>query len=315
MNKPKQLRWEMVNAGSGLSYSTFFPRKTEMWLYRNDILIFAGPVWNAVASSKENKISCDAQSVDSYLATRRIAADAKYTGTLGSTAWDLISDSQALTDGNLFITQGTLVAAGSPSASVTYAASEGKYIYDAIDDLSGGDSGFDWEITANRVFNEYYPRLSGNARVRLEYGGNVTGYSLQVMGQYEANNVIVKGPDGTISAPVIDTAKRAEYGLSHYVGSNTGLSSQSLLNNYASMVLMQRRDARVIPQVSVRSSTINPFDGDITFGQVAPLIIDDGWAQFNDNMRCGGFQLTVGKHGEETFVLYMNDLREVEPIE
>jgi hypothetical protein len=183
-----------------------------------------------------------------------------------------------------------------------------------MDDLSGGDAGFDWEITANRVFNEYYPRLSGDARIRLEYGGNVSGYSVQVMGQYEANVVAVKGPNGIMSPTLVDTAKRTEYGLSHYVGSNTQLMSKTLMVGYVDMLLKQRRDARIVPQVSIRSSLVNPFEGDITYGQVAPLVIDDGWTQFNEPMRLSGFQLTVGKHSEETFVLYLNDLREVEPV-
>lgn len=314
MNKPKQIRFNIPMDDAAITYNTFYPRKTEVWIYRNDSLLFAGPLWNATASSKERSLSCDAQSIDAYLYTRRIDADIKYTGTFGSTAWSLVTATQALTDGNLYVTQGTLVAGGSPSGTVTYTKAEGKYIYDAIDDLAGGDLGFDWEITANRVLNQYYPRIQTNARTRLEYGANVSSYSLQVMGQYEANNIIVKGPDNTLSTTVVDTAKRNEYGLSHYVGSNTGLKSVTLLNAYADQILKLRRDARIIPQVSIRASTINPFDGDLSYGQLVTLVIDDGWAQFNQTMRVGGFQVTVGKHFEETFVLYLNDLREVEEV-
>jgi hypothetical protein len=223
----------------------------------------------------------------------------------------LINTTQGLTDGSFGITQGTLVAGGSPSGTVTYAAKEGKVISDALGDLSAGDTGFDWEVTPNRVFNEYYPRIQGNAKVRLEYGGNVTGYSLQVMGKYEANWIQVQGPDNSISSPVIDAGRRVTYGLRDHVESNTALKSAAALQAYANQVLQLRRDPRIVPQIGVNSTLINPFNGDISIGQQTPLVINDQWAQFNQNMRLGGFQLSIGKHGEETFVLYLNDLREI----
>lgn len=311
MNKPDQIRWTMPLHGSNINTNQFYPGITEVWLLRDDAKVFVGPVWDANLSTKDNTMNCSAEGLESYLWQLNIISDVEYATTFGQMAWNLINTAQGLTGGNYGITNGGLVAGGAPSGTVKYAGAEMLVIGDEITNLSEMSTGFDWEIDVNRAFKEYYPRLSGAANVRLEYGGNVTGYSLQVMGKYEANYVKIQGPDNSISSPSVDTTARGKYGLRMYSESQTGMKSLTQLNGYAALVLKRRAEARVIPQVAVRSQDVNPFVGDITFGEVAPLVIDDEWTQFNQNMRLDGFQLTLGKHGEETFVLYLNDLREV----
>lgn len=308
----RQIRFDLALSSSGLTYDTFFPRKHEVWAYRDDELVFAGPLWDVSVSSREGKMSCGAAGIESYFDTRVASTtDRDMTGTWGSIVWGLINTSQGLTGGGLGITQGTLVGGGSPSGSFKYAWREGKTLSEVIDDLADSDAGFDWEITPNRVHNQYYPRIDSRARVRLEYGGNITSYSLQAMGKYEANAVFVKGPEQTVSNWAIDTAKRSEYGLSHFVGSNTGLKSASLLDAFADMTLKLRRDARIVPQVVTRSEGVNPFEGDIEPGQLSRLIVRDEWVQFDQDMRLMGFQVTVGKQGNEVFSLYLSDMREI----
>lgn len=308
LSKPDQFRWELPLYHPSITRSTFFPGKTEMWLWRNGAKIFAGPLWDATANSGTKKITCAAEGLESYFDVRRISADTSLTGTLGDNAWALIAASQAMTDGNLFITQGTTT--GAISGTYKYAKDEGLYIGNVITDLSDGGA-FDWEITPARVFNIYTPRIGSRARVRLEYGGNVNNYSDQVMGKYEANDVLIKGPGTTVSQPTIDTVKRSEYGLRQFTDSNTAMKTQTLLNGYASRVLALRRDSREIPQIGVNTVGVNPLDGDITLGQISRLVINDGWVTYDQDMRMSGFQLTAGKHGEETFILYLSDLREI----
>jgi len=311
MNKPKQIRWSLPLRHEVITMKSVFPGKTEVWLLRNDQKVFVGPLWNATASSKDNTLACDGQSVESYLSLRRINADVEKSGSRSDIAWSLINDTQSENSGDLGITAGTLSV--TPSMTTKYARGEGIYVFDAIDEFaSEADDGFDWEIDVDRVFNTYYPRIQSRARVRLEYLGNITQYSLQAMGMWEANDILIKGPDDSLSQVTVDTVKRAEYGLRQYTGSNTSAKTQTQLNNYAQDILNKRRDIRLVPQVSVRTDNINPFEGDITIGQLSHLYIDDSWAQFDQDMRMTGFQVTVGRHGEETFVLYLSDLREVD---
>lgn len=308
-SKPCQLRWEMPYLHPNITPTTFYPGKTEVWLWRDGAKIFVGPAWDASPTSRTKSMSCSAESIDSYLAARRVVADTSFTGvTRANISWSLINSSQALTDGGLGITQGLM--ATTPAINVEYKATELKYIYDIIDDLAQQADGFEWEIDVDRVFNTYVRALTAS-RIKLEYGGNITSYSVQVMGKWAANDITVKGFQGALSQPVIDTAKRLEYGLRHYSENNSGLTTQTQLNSFAAQLLKSRRDTRYVPQLSLRSSAVNPFLGDIGFGQTAPILIDDGWVQVNQTMQCAGWQLTVGKHGQETIVLYMQDTREV----
>lgn len=311
MNR-KQIRFEIPLSSSRLNYTTFFPRKHEIWGYRNDELVFAGPLWDVTASSKENKLSCYAAGIESYFDTRLASVvDRAYSNTLGNICWQLINSTQALTNGNVLVTRGLAVPGYAPSMTWKYSWKELATLTDVHNELADSDIGFDWEITPQRVYNQYWPRIMSNSNTRLEYGGNVTSFSLQAMGKYEANTVIVKGAEGIVSSWAIDTTKRSEFGLSHYSASETSIKSQALLNAHAAMLLKLRRDARMVPSLTMRSDVINPFAGDIKYGQIAPVVIDHYWAQVNQPMRLMGFQITVGKQGNETFNLYLSDMREV----
>lgn len=307
-NKPCQIRWEMPYLNPNVTQETVFPGKTEVWLWRNGQKIFVGPLWDCNPSSSTKSMNCGAESIDSYLNMRRVVTNSSFTSTTrANIAWSLINASQALTDGALGITQGLMAI--TPAITVSYKASEGKIIYDIINDFSEQADGFDWEIDVNRAFNTYV-RASTASRIRLEYGGNVLGYALQVMGKWAANDIFVQGYQGALSQITVDTAKRAEYGLRHLVESASNLTSQIQLNSFAAQLLKVHRDTRYVPQLQL-GTTINPFDGDIGYGQTAPVLIDDGWVQVNQVMQCSGWQLTVGKQGNETFNLYMQDTREV----
>lgn len=310
-SKSSTIRWEVPLKKLEASTSDFYPGKTEVALLRDDKVVFVGPLWEVNVSSNDSKVSFSASSLDSYFNYRRISADVTYTDSYGNIAWLIMQASQAMPDGNLGIVRGQTVGAGAPSGTVKYTYREGKNIYNVLTELTDMSDGFDWEITPERVYNQIYPKINTRSRISLEYGGSVTNYSVQNMGGYAANDVLVQGPDKTF-AHVVDPIKRAEYGLRQYTTSNTSLKSATTLNHYAEFILSQRKDNRIVPQVVVRSDLISPFDGDLSYGQIVPVVIEDGWVNVNQDMRCVGYQLTLGKHGEETFAVYLEDLREVE---
>lgn len=308
-NKADQIRFEVPLYNTGLTRTNFFPAKTEVWVIRNGAKVFVGPLWDATPSSDNGTISCAAEGIESYLEGRRIKEDVKYTGARSATAWDLINGAQTGTDAALGIIQGTINTAG--NFTIEWMKNDGEYISDAMETLSKGNEGFDWEIDVNRAFNLYYPRPAVASRVKLEWPTTIKRYSVQMLGKFEANDVFVKGKDDLRSQPVIDTSKRAEYGLRQVTISATDLETLDQANDYGEQVLNLRRDIREIPSVVLNTDLVNPFNGDIWFGQTAPVVISDGWVQYDQVMRLNGFQLSVGKQGNETFNLYMSDLREV----
>lgn len=283
---------------------------TEVVLLRDNIPIFCGPIWNITCSSENKYLSITANDIMSYLKQRVIMTDTKFTKKrFAYAAWKLIQDTQARTYGDLGITLGLDASTG--TGSFSYTKKSGTTIYKAIEKLATGTNGFDWEITPDRKLMMYYPRIQTQSKIALEYGANILKYSVQQMGTYAANEVFVRGSKKLISDTFSDTASKLKYGLRHFVQTQSSLKSKTKLNDYARGQLNLRKAPRLIPQLTIDSSQLNPFEDDFGYGYLANTIIDDGWVQFDGVMRCSGFQLTVGKHGQESFVLYVNDTREI----
>lgn len=310
-NRAKQIRFELPLHHPVVTRTNVDPGKTELQLFRNNTRIYTGVLWNVTASSGDAQLSCDSESLESYLEKRRIDADLRYSAQPGGNiAWDLVNRAQTGTDAALGFTSGTIQVV--PNRTVSYLRSELLYYYDVVTELADdSQSGFDWEIDDQRRLQIYYPRPQTASRSKLIYGGVVTGYSLQVQGKYAANDVVIRGDEAIRSTTLIDTTRRAQYGLRQYGERNSNLKTIAVANDYAQRILNLRRDVRQTPQVSLRTQDLNPFEGDIWFGQTASVVINDDWTQYNQTMRCEGFQLTIGKHGNETIILYMTDMREV----
>lgn len=313
-NEPCEFRWTTPLSAitDRMNPVDLIAGVTEVGIFRNNTRIFTGPIWDIDCNSKDKLLKMTAQDVSSYLTVRRISADAYYKNwTYGATAWDLISDLQALSDGSFNITLGTQVPGNAPKGTTRYTKKSGTNVWKAIDKLATATNGFDWEINAARAFNAYWPRIQSVSRIKLEYGSSIKNYSIQNMGKLLATDTFIRGGSGLVSNSLYDQPARTAYRRRQYVESKTTLKSKSKLNSYALYQLNLRKAPKFIPQLTVNSNLVNPFDGDIDFGYVAKVIIDDGWVQYNGDMRCSGYQVTVGKHGQETFVLYMNDLREI----
>lgn len=310
-SKPCQIRWNTPFRDPSITTSNFFPGKTEVQLLRDGVNIFTGPLWEGDPQSGTGFMTCMAQDVMSYIPMRRIMSDLNLTQTKSNLVWSLIQHTQAQTDGNLRITAGTSIGNFGATFNYQALAIDGIMLDNAIDDLSTKTTnGFDWTITPARTL-EVYEKVVNPSNVKLEYGGAITSYSAQVMGSWERNDIYVKGGGDARSQVTVNTAKRSEYGLRQFVDSQNSIRTISGLNTYAGLILDKRLDTRYIPNLVCRSIDVSPFRGDIGIGQTTNVLIQDGWVQINQTMVCTGWQCTVGKNGNETFVLYMNDMREL----
>ena len=221
-------------------------------------------------------------------------------------AWKIISDSQSRTNGNLGITRGTTVGAGAPAGY--YNAKRGEYISQAHETLADGKNGFDCVFTTDRVYNQYYPRIATRANVRLEYGANIQSYSNFIQGKYIGNDLLTIGKEGLLSDSVVDTNSQAEYGLMEFVAEQTNADNVPLLNLHNERSLARRRIPRQEPTIVLNSELVNPLEGDIGYGQVTTVVINDGYTQYAQDMQCTGFSMNYGKPGNETFTLYMAEI-------
>lgn len=315
MNEPDEIRFKTSSIDLKKYVDPVSQLKaglTEAVLLRNNVKIFTGPIWSITATSAEKILNITANDISSYLAQRYVAADTKFTKKrYAYGAWKLIQDAQALTDGNLGITLG-LDALTNPTGSFSFTKKSGTTLLKAITKLADGINGFDWEITPERELKMYYPRVQTISNLRLEYPSTIKGYSVQDMGTYVANEVFARGGNSIVSSVYTDADSKALFGLRQYCASDSSLKSKAKVTAFAKSTLNLRKNPRLIPQLTIDQELINPFVDNLRYGYLIDTYIDDGWAQFNGTMRCSGFQLTVGPHGQETFVLYINDTREIE---
>lgn len=301
-NKPDEIRFSIHEQTlNALTKNAFYPALTEVILYRNDVKVFCGPLWSVSMSKDSGKVSCVAGDISSYFDVRLVVGTS-YSGTYANIAWQMIQETQSKTNGNLFITRGTNPGGGAPSDTVL--PKVGTYMSDQFADFSDLALGFDWNITPDRVYHQYWPRVSTPSNVRLEFGGAVRTYGITYDGRYHANEVKSIGKNDSISSTVVDSTARAKYGLQEFVGSNTALSTLTALDSFNAGILEDRKAPRVDISISLAMDSVNPLAGDIKFGDNIPVVIDDGYHQVNSLMYCTGYQLTLGPQTEETFVVY-----------
>ncbi len=306
-NKPSTLRATLsTTALNQLTKEFIEPARTEVQLWRNNVCIFTGPLWDLSISSGEGTAKLVCESIESYFSKRYVKSAANRTGTYGNIMWSFVVDTQAQQFGNLFVTRGSTTGPGAPSGGLQ--PSIGTYLDEVFDDLSDGARGFDWYISPTRVLHQFYPRISNRANVRLDYPGTILKYSVGIQGKSIANDVRCIGKDALLGSPVVDTNSMATYGRMEHVESESGTDNARLLKDKAEEYANRRFKPVQVPQLVLNSATVNPLDGDISYGQIVRVAINDGYVQYDDDMRCTGFQLTVGKHFEELFNLYLNTI-------
>lgn len=306
-SKTREIRFTMAKSTlNDFTEADLYPGRTEIVLRRNGVNIFCGPLWNLNVGTSEGKASLMAQDLSSYFNKRAIQTTERLIGTYGNIAWSMIATQQARNYGNLGITRGTAVPSNGPSGYLK--VTRGDNVYDKLVEVSDGSNGFDWVFDVNRVYHQYYPRISSRAPIRLEYGGNIQGFSNAIQGMYTGNDVMTVGKDGVVSNNVVDTNSKQVYGIMDHVEDQTGIDNINLLDAHSGRALSRRQVPYKTPTIVLNSNMINPLEGDIGFGQVVTVVIDDGYTQYNNDLRCEGFQVSYGKSGNETFVLYTSDV-------
>jgi len=286
------------------------PGLHEVWVYRNDVIVAAGPIWDATPASDANSITVGAQSLEDYLDVRLVEGKSYNLIDQSNIAWDLIDVSQLKTNGNLFITKGT-VGLGR-TRSLGWRTYDNKYILEAINDLAALDDGFDWWIDpVNRQFRTSYPKLQADKGLTLSFLNNVRSYSVQYMGKYLRNEIRVQGADPSFVVATHPTSQTT-YGLRQYGDAFKDAPTGTELSEYAGYLRDIRYAIKKYPTLTVDVDTIDVFNANILFfGDKVRVKIDDGYVQVDEQLRYNGCQVTVSPNGSEIATLYMEDLRKV----
>lgn len=202
-------------------------------------------------------------------------------------AWDLISDTQALTYGDFGITRGSHPA--TVNRDRTYQV--GDIISEAIQKLSNNNilDGYDFEVNNQKQFNIFYP-TKGTARpnMKLEYGHNIQTFSLRKTGILSmCNQVTVFGQDQGGEMPTqvrdADNAYKSAYFLLQDTLSEKSVSVVQTLQDKGDEYLENNKTPRKELDLTVDYETPDFTTYDI--GDTIPVKIAKGSVNIDDNYR------------------------------
>jgi hypothetical protein len=309
-NGPTGIRWTTPMYHPQATLAAMQAGLHEVWVKRNGVVIAAGPLWEIYPSTDSKALTCSAMSLEDYLDVRLIRDVDYVTTDQVNIAWNMISTSQGYTGGALGFTSGTLGTG--ITRSISFLTYDGKYILEAIQDFAELDDGFDWWINpATRAFNAIYPRPAVDRGLHLVFPQQISSYAFGYLGKYTRNRVVVQGPDPNYVVAV-NTTNLATYGLREYADTLKDAPTSNQLTSYATHLADARSQISNYPTLVLRGQTVNIFDSNIIqYGDKVKVTIYDGYVQFDTQLRYKGAQVTVNKAGDETIVMYTQDLREL----
>lgn len=297
LNQPGTLQGHLLLSGVATPQfnvnASTIPAKTAIYVDRNGILVWGGVIWGRTYDSTPQQLNLVAREFESYFERRRITQTIAFTNIDQlEIARTLIDDAQAVSYGDI----GVIVGAETSGVLIdrVYYNYELKGVYQAIQDLSRADNGFDFNIKVeyDNITNEPkktlilgYPR-SGTvydvndpeALVFVFPAGNIVEYEYPEDGSIAANTIYALGAgsnDGKLIEVGQDTSKFADgWAL---------LEEQANYSDVTDVALLQQLATGQALAVSYPPTTIKivvpayvtPEFGSYDIGDDARLIITD----------------------------------------
>lgn len=241
---------------------------------------------------------------DRYTDVNRIFTATQAT-TIGST---LITESQALSNGNFGVTIGTLATVGVHDRTYTR-----MNIKDALQNLTRVQTApFDFEFTYNKVFNTYAQIGSNRPEIVFSYPNNIISVSIPNDGTSVANEVIALGQGfGTESGAVVkvdDVNSQLNYKLRQKIITSNGTdNSDNGLTDAANAELAAWSNPFEIPEITVNGN-VAPFVTDYHIGDRVAVSFS-GYSMLkhiNGLYRIERIELTIDDDDNETIRLSLS---------
>lgn len=280
-----------------------YPQKTEVKVYLNGEALFGGIIATVNSSyQKDGKsLSCSADSYIQYFSRRFV--NKVYTNTDRSAiAWDAIDTVQSVANGDLGVTQGSLVSIF--NSDLTCDFRDVKSIVQLY--TYAVPATYDFEITPDKVFNTYDRLGSDRPDIELVYPGNVDSVGVPRSSDSLANKVI--GLGAGIGVERLQTIKENSESQVTYrvVESKAMFNSVERLNTLEENtegVLLESYETLVIPNVKPRQGEINLNEvkvGDsIRFMMLGQRYDDD----VNGMFRIYNIKVTVDENSNQDITL------------
>ncbi len=238
---------------------------------RNGSVFYSGPITNAeiILNQIDTQIEVKSLGWLSLLKYRHtgLLTDRVFTSTDSSQiAWTIIEETQALTNGNFGIIEGTLEA--SLTRDITYTRKE---ILEAIQELSEA-VGFDFEITSSKIFNIFYP-FKGQDKsddVIFRYpGSNIESIQEVIDGNDIANHIMVVGrgwADAEESAVSSDVDSQLVYKRREKIDSYKDISNAVVLADIGASLIDENKGINPYFKIKVRGNGGTPDLDDYNIG-------------------------------------------------
>lgn len=274
---------------------------TEIWIYRDGILVAAGPIVGGSINEKEVTIS--AAGLSSYLRYMFVTTDKNFSATDQATiAKTLVDDWQALDYGNFGIDTSSITTHG-VNRTINFKGNEFPNVFEAVTDLGAADNGFDvWVDPDTRELNLDYPSRGVNksATVFLERGISSPNIKFSVAPGIIASESfgVAKDTNGNvITSTQTNTTLRQDFGRIGYAESYED-GEQALLDDLTQAAVDVRNTMMFQP-----GPGLLPVDGakveDFNPGDIVSYLYDAGLGNQSGVYRVKRKKVTVDK-GQES---------------
>jgi len=314
----------LVGGIDALAFNVFpatTPGRNALYVDRDGVLVWGGVVWGRQYTASTQTLEIQAREFESYFERRRITATTAFNSTDQlSIAQNLINLAQSAPYGDIGVNVG--VETSGILVSRTYYDYELKTYFNALQDLSRADDGFDFNIAVvydgsgepTKTLVLGYPRIgtvysstNPNAIV-FQLPGNIVDYEYPEDGSIAANTVHALGAgsnEGKLIASASDTSKFLDgWALLEEQANYSDVTDSTLIAQLATGQVLAVSYPPTVIKVIVPAYEA-PVFGTYEVGDDARLIITD--VRFPNTLdevyRIVGVSVQPGEDGPERVTL------------
>jgi hypothetical protein len=317
---------------SGINTAAFnvdastIPGRNGIYVDRDGVLVWGGIIWGREYNSASQLLTLQAREFISYFEHRRITQTVDFAGIDQLViAKTLVEDAQDAPSGDIGIVYNT---EGETTSGVlvdrVYYSYELKTVFNAIQDLSRQQDGFDFHVDVYydpstgvpvRAFNTYYPKvgtsydINDSGALMFEFpAGNVVEYEYPEDGSIVANTVYALGA-GSNEGKLISVAQTADFlaagwPLLETQANYSDITDQTVLDNLA----IGQAVATSYPPTTLKLTAppyVDPIFGTYEVGDEARILITDSRfpQTLDETYRIVALSVQPGEDGPERVTL------------
>lgn len=282
----------------------------EVWIWRDDALVFAGPTVVRQAQVSEAGIAFSLQCRDAlqYLRRRNLEVGQTFTYRDVDQALivkDLIDQVQAQPWSNYGIDTTAITATGI-LRDRTYDADTFHNVGKTIEALAAVDNGFDYRIgsvPAARELEIYYPSkgVDKSQQIVLDRSNMLNPAAAWLWGieDYVSHAAAISpGPEGPLTATAQNDDVLSVFGRADIGASYQDVTNQATMDDHARRLADERRNVLYLPAPQVIVSGFSA--GEIETGDTIGVDYDYGLGLESVTARVAAIATTVGDDGNET---------------